>query len=156
MILPRNWSTIYIINKDDGEIVWEYTGDYHGGLSGGDESHMIAPGLPGAGNVLVLDNGRGRDETFILEVNPSSKEVEWVFDIGEEFNTRTAGSVQRLPNGNTLISEDMPGRVFEVTRDKQIVWEFKRTKYDGMMRINRAYRYPIDFAPQFKSLQEAG
>ncbi len=31
---------------------------------------------------------------------------------------------QRLPNGNTLITESSGGRIFEVTRDGEIVWEF--------------------------------
>ena len=34
------------------------------------------------------------------------------------------GGVQRLANGNTLITESMGGRAFEVTRDGKIVWEF--------------------------------
>ena len=32
--------------------------------------------------------------------------------------------MQRLPNGNTLITEGSDGRVFEVTPDHKIVWEF--------------------------------
>ena len=31
---------------------------------------------------------------------------------------------ERLPNGNTLISEGAPGRIFEVTHNKEIVWEY--------------------------------
>ena len=34
------------------------------------------------------------------------------------------GAAQRLPNGNTLITESERGRVFEVTPQKEIVWEF--------------------------------
>ena len=42
----------------------------------------------------------------------------------DPFFSRTCGSNQRLPNGNTLITETDYGRVFEVTRDNEIVWEF--------------------------------
>ncbi len=31
---------------------------------------------------------------------------------------------QRLPNGNTLICEGAPGRIFEVTSGKEMVWEY--------------------------------
>ena len=31
---------------------------------------------------------------------------------------------ERLPNGNTLITEGAPGRIFEVTLNKEIVWEY--------------------------------
>jgi hypothetical protein len=36
----------------------------------------------------------------------------------------TCGTGQRLPNGNTLITESDNGRAFEVTKDKEIVWEY--------------------------------
>jgi hypothetical protein len=38
--------------------------------------------------------------------------------------SKTLGSVQRLPNGNTLISESENGRAVEVTREGRVVWEF--------------------------------
>jgi len=31
---------------------------------------------------------------------------------------------QRLPNGNTLITESTQGRIFEVTPENEIVWEY--------------------------------
>jgi len=31
---------------------------------------------------------------------------------------------ERLPNGNTLICEGAPGRIFEVTPKQEIVWEY--------------------------------
>ena len=66
--------------------------------------------------------------------------------------------VQRLPNGNTLICEGGPGhdtfgrvgRLFEVTPDKEIVWEF-RTPYRGFIHgcethsIYRTTRYSAEY-----------
>src|SRR5258706_14516162 len=34
------------------------------------------------------------------------------------------GNAQRLPNGNTLITESSFGRFFEVTKEGEIVWEY--------------------------------
>jgi hypothetical protein len=34
------------------------------------------------------------------------------------------GYAQRLPNGNTLITESSFGRFFEVTKEGEIVWEY--------------------------------
>jgi hypothetical protein len=31
---------------------------------------------------------------------------------------------QRLPNGNTLITEGMHGRIFQVTPSGEVVWEY--------------------------------
>ena len=35
-----------------------------------------------------------------------------------------ATGAQRLSNGNTLICAGAPGRVFEVTADKRVVWDY--------------------------------
>lgn len=145
IITARNLSTIYIIDRETKKIVWKYSGDYKGGLGAPHEAHMIEKGLPGAGNILIFDNGPTSHpgQTFALEVNPTSKEAVWIYDNGRNFLSPTRGSLQRLPNGNTLLSEDEGSRVFEVTPDKRIVWEFR-----GEMELSRASRHPVDYAPQ--------
>jgi len=147
LIMPRNWWTALLIDRDSGKIVWEYSGDYRGGLGGGHEPHMIEEGLPGAGNILIFDNGQRNSHhpgnSFILEINPVTKEIVWLYDVGDEFFSNSRGSMQRLPNGNTLISEDNTGRVFEVTAEKEIAWEFR-----GNVESSRASRYAPDYAPQ--------
>src|SRR4029450_2751265 len=59
---------------------------------------------------------------------------------------------QRLPNGNTLITEGSDGRIFEVTRDHKLVWEYISPYWGkGHLKLNmvyRAYRYPRDWVPQ--------
>ncbi|MCP5049247.1 MAG: hypothetical protein GY940_18905, partial [bacterium] len=40
------------------------------------------------------------------------------------FYSYDCGSSERLPNGNTLISESNAGKAFEVTPNGRIVWEF--------------------------------
>jgi hypothetical protein len=104
---------------------------------------MIAPELPGAGNILVFDNGRDKGTSFALEIAPDTKEVVWAYDVGEEFYSGAAGTLQRLPNGNTLISEDVPGRNFEVTPAGEIVWEVRNPH-----RTCRPHRYPYDYCPK--------
>lgn len=147
MILPRSWWQAMIIERESGKVLWDYTGDYKGGLSGGHEAHMIPKGYPGAGNILLFDNGRlkHRGRSYALEINPVTKELVWIYDVDKKFFSRSAGALQRLKNGNTLLSEDLTGRVFEVTPDSETVWEFK-----GNMGVARARRYPINFCPKLK------
>ena len=66
------------------------------------------------------------------------------------FYSPFVSSAQRLPNGNTLIAEGSDGRVFEVTRDHDVVWEFVNPYRDarGMNMIYRAYRVPYAWVPQ--------
>ncbi|MCB0319038.1 MAG: aryl-sulfate sulfotransferase [Bdellovibrionales bacterium] len=148
IFLPRNWSTVFIIDKETKEIVWKYEGNYKKGLILPHESHMIASDLPGAGNILIFDNGKKklREASIALEINPVTKEVIWSYE-DSEFYSGSAGSLQRLPNGNTLISQDTAGRVFEVTPEKEIVWE-----YSGIPHCRRAKRYSKNYCPNFKEL----
>ena len=148
MISPRQLDTVYIIDRDSGDIVWEYGGDYFGGLSGQHEPYMIGPGVPGAGNVLIFDNGASpwkdlghAGKSYVLEVNPQSKELVWVYDKGLEFHATYTSSSQRLWNGNTLICESAGRRVFEVTPECETVWEH-------VSGTPRSYRYPYDHCPQ--------
>lgn len=78
------------------------------------------------GNLLLFDN-MGHDlRSKVIEFNPLTKEVVWAYrgSETEPFFSKTLGSCQRLPNGNTLITESNNGRAFEVTPQNEIVWEF--------------------------------
>ena len=155
LIMVRNWSMAFIIDKQTGDPVWEYHRDGAFALKGGHEVHMIKKGLPGAGNILMFNNGirpgikDGWGSSQILELNPSTQKVVWHYENGEDFFSRAAGSVQRLPNGNTLISEDVPGRILEVSAEKEIVWE-----YQSFSRTARSHRYEWNYCPQFDSLSK--
>jgi hypothetical protein len=56
-----------------------------------------------------------------------------------------------LPNGNTLITEGADGRLFEITPENEIVWEYV-SPYFGtnqpVNRVYRAYRLPYEWVPQ--------
>ncbi|RMD85414.1 MAG: hypothetical protein D6808_05330 [Candidatus Dadabacteria bacterium] len=168
LIMVRNWSEALIIDKHTKKIVWRYHGKYKGGLMGGHDARMIPEGYPGAGNILILDNGYGvpaqrrgtrgfldaslrQGRSLVLEVNPVSKEVEWVYDPPERLFTPTRGAVQRLKNGNTLISEDARGRIIVVSPKKEIIY-----KLDGMIGVKyhsaRAMYYPVSFSSKIAAL----
>ena len=152
IISPRQLDTVYIIERDSGDIVWEYSGDYFGGLSGQHEPHMIPKGYPGEGNILIFDNGASpwkdlghAGKSYVLEVNPMTKELVWLYDDNQRFHSTYTSSAQRLPNGNTLICESVTLRAFEVTPEGETVWEYVGS---GV----RAYRYAYDHCPQTAAL----
>ncbi len=141
MIIVRNWSTIMIIDKKSKKIVWKY----NKGISFGHDAHMIPKGLPGAGNILFFNNGvvkqigkKRYGASKIEEINPVKKSEVWHYKDEKNFFSHSAGSIQRLQNGNTLISEDIRGRVFEVTPSGETVWQ-----YGSAHRISRAHKYPL-------------
>ena len=134
LLNARNINTMYIIDKQTGDVVWEGTHDYKGGMAHSHEPEMIEKGLPGAGNIILFDNSlfpRHRTHTgqsFIIEMNPVSKEIVWKYETegyaNIKFFSKTMGTQKRLPNGNTFIAEDNTGRLFQVKPDGTIVWEF--------------------------------
>ena len=104
---------------------------------------MIPRGLPDEGNILIFDNGGWagygspnpssptgrqnvkRDYSRVLEIDPTTLEIVWQYTPAEagliepldssRFYSPFVSGAQRLPNGNTLITEGSDGRIFEVT-----------------------------------------
>ena len=187
----RNVNILAIISKKTGEVVWRLGPDYNdvpfGQIIGPNHAHLIPAGLPGAGNVLVFDNGgwagygapngvsrygaanRRRDYSRVLEFDPVTLELVWQYTPAEaghvepldsyKFYSPFFSSAQRLPNGNTLVTEGCNGRIFEITGEHKTVWEYVTpytTTKNGLARnsIYRAYRVPYDWIPQLPSPDE--
>jgi hypothetical protein len=113
-------------------------------------AHWIPPRVPGAGNILVFNNGAKRpdgpfssvDEIALLAAKPGfyasargglheparfgPSEPVWTYIAPRkiDFYSMLLSGAQRLPNGNTLICSGMNGTVFEVTPEKKIVWQY--------------------------------
>ena len=181
LISARDLNVICIVDKDTKKIVWKLGPSYPDGkvdqIIGQHEPYIIPKGLPGAGDMLILDNGgeagyprKIRGYSRVIEVNPVNKEIVWKYEAvawGERvtqqghFFSNFVGNAQRLPDGNTFIDEGWPGRLFEVTTAGEIVWEWVSpwvpeppTSPPGPLNfIYRAYKYPRDYCPQFKNLK---
>lgn len=155
-----------------------------GWIIGQHHVHMIPRGLPGEGNILIFDNGglagygspnpssptgrqnAKRDYSRVLEIDPTTLEIVWQYTPAEagliepldssRFYSPFVSGAQRLSNGNTLITEGSDGRIFEVTKEHEIVWEFINP-YKNKINMNmvyRSYRYPYDWVPQFEKPEE--
>jgi hypothetical protein len=130
----RNLNLIGILDVESEEVIWSW------GPGILDRPHH--PTVLDNGNILVFDNGRFRNYSRVLELNPITREIVWKYeaDPPESFFTQPMGANQRLPNGNTLITESNKGRVFEVTMDGEIVWEFWNIEFDEKGRRGTIYR----------------
>ncbi|MGC1459649.1 MAG: aryl-sulfate sulfotransferase [Steroidobacteraceae bacterium] len=176
LISSRQASFVAIVARD-GSIVWRLGPDFSeskalqaiGQIIGQHHAHLIPKGLPGAGNLLVFDNGGAsgygftspiapkganalvRPNSRVLEINPVTLELLWSYQAPGKFYGANISSAQRLANGNTLITEGPDGRVFEVTHEGRIVWEYINPLFDGPQASNavyRAYRLPYSWIPQ--------
>ena len=117
----RQTSTVGIVNKESGEFTWKW--------GPGEISHQHCPTFLENGHVLLFDNGPHRpgvSYSRIVEVDPATNEVAWEYkgDPPISFYSYQISGTQRLPNGNTLICEGGAGRIFEVTPNNEIVWEY--------------------------------
>ncbi len=111
-------NTVAVIDPDRETVVWARTGSWR---------HQHQPTFLDDGHLLVFDNlGAGHERSRVQEVDPLTGKVFWQYGGTAEVDlfSKTLGSCQRLPNGNTLITESENGRALEVTRDKRVVWEF--------------------------------
>ena len=100
------------------------------------------------GRISVFNNRMEYDESNIMVIDPVSREVEVVYEGSDEepFYTHIRGRHQTLENGNILITEAQQGRVFEVTPDRRIVWEYvNRYDADRVAVISDANRVPPEF-----------
>ena len=141
LISARNLNAIYVVARPEGDVVWRYDE----GLDYQHEAIMIPPGLQGAGNILLFNNGyHDLDEyrqSAILELNPVKRKKVWEYRKGG-FYSSTGGTQQSLQNGNLLVTSSQGGRVFELTRDGRIVWQ-----WSPPFKPMRASRYPEDSLP---------
>jgi hypothetical protein len=107
--------------------------------------------LPG-GTMLVFDNLSVPERSGVLEFDPLSGDQLWLYraDTDGLFFTSGAGTCQRLANGNTLITESNQGRAFEVTPEREIVWEWRNPNRAGdqgelVATLFDLHRLPPDF-----------
>ena len=182
LISSRNAGFLAIIDRKTGKIVWrvgphwslsQTPYDFGGKqsvpfaldrLSGQHDANMIAEGLPGAGNILVFDN-EGESGyppipmpvvqgSRVLEINPVTQQVVWMYTgTKATFFSPYISSVQRLPNGNTLIDEGIDGRFLQVTPQHKIVWEYVSPYLTDFMKnpmnsiVYRIQAVPYDWLP---------
>jgi hypothetical protein len=119
------------------------------------DAHWIAQGRPGAGHVLVFNNGLDRPggdyssvDEIVLPIDDRGeyfhepgrpygpKEPIWSYTAPSrsDFKAGFMSGAQRLPNGNTLICDGVHGTIFEVTLNKEVVWSYT---YTGTVRSGR-------------------
>ncbi len=120
LITIRELGLIAVIDLDAGKVVWSFDGRWR-------KPHQAT--VLDNGNIMIFDNRGNYGRTQIIEFDPVTLEGVW-FHRGvepDDFYSDQCGSNQRLPNGNTLITESDRGKVFEITPDGETVWKYMNT-----------------------------
>lgn len=119
----RHGSMIFILDKKSKKIVWSTSQkQVHGEIQGQHSPEMLENG-----NILIMDNGRYRSWSRVIELNPITNKIEFEYGNKKDnkFFSLSQGLSQKLDNGNILITQSESGRCFEINyKSKKIVWEF--------------------------------
>jgi hypothetical protein len=134
-----------------GDLLWRWGNPRTYG-AGGDRDRRLyyqhdptwVAGDDGELRLLVFNNGSERwdgdyssADELVLPFDPAEgftrepgrpfgpEDPAWSFDDRESFFSAFISGAQRLPNGTTLICSGAPGRLFEVTPEGRIVWDYR-------------------------------
>ena len=174
LLNSRNFSEFYLIDHKTGEMVyrWGNPGAYGQGrkpswYNNGDQKVFGSHGTTyiGKDRFLLFDNGSERAEgnrSSVVMVDRKTNGIEWEYhtETPESFYSYRQGSVQMLPNGNIHVTSTNSGHLFEITKDKKVVWDYVSPVFDGKLKcfaedgsmpnmmlnmIHRSYRYGADY-----------
>lgn len=144
LVTFRQQDAVAVFDFERSEVVWAWG---PGEVVGPHDAEVLENG-----HVLLFDNrSHARDPreggwSRVVEIDPLDEEIVWEYraDPPEELYSHSRGTVERLDGGNTLICSSNQGRVFEVTPDGEIVWEYRTPHRDdeGRPAVFRAERYP--------------
>lgn len=143
-----------VIDMEEARVVWALKGSWH--------RQHDAQALPN-GHVLIFDNfghydGRdGGNWSRVIELDPATSDIVWscAGDRTHPLQSDIRSSEQRLPDGDTLITESDGGRVLEVSSAGEIVWEYISPVRAGAHQelipvATHGERYTAEqFAPEF-------
>ncbi|HIO89625.1 MAG TPA: hypothetical protein EYN45_07955 [Candidatus Marinimicrobia bacterium] len=141
---PGRTMAIFDHSNSNANLVYKWNQGFSGRLHGGcwvtDRYLGTNIQIPDAdkklmrvGNIITVSNG----DDEVVEVNPQiNKRVK---SFKYEFSDHQ-GSVQRLPNGNTLIVSGYSKQINELDNNGKIVWSLETSE-----RISRAYRYGLKY-----------
>lgn len=143
LLSSRTLNTVFVVRPSNNQVVWAL----RAGFRAQHDARFLDDGA------LMLFDNRGQKNASAVQVyDPKTRKLDWEYRGTKEhpFYTQTCGAAQRLPNGNTLVTESDNGRAFEITPDETIVWEFYNPNRAGaddqyIATLFRVERLPADF-----------
>jgi outer membrane protein assembly factor BamB len=122
LLSMREPGMIVVLDPDTEKVVWAIRGPWVA---------QHDPDLLPNGHMLLFDNrghydSEGQDKSRVIEFDPHTYKIVWEYtgDDKKPLYSAARSAQERLPNGNTLITESEGGRLIEVTPNGEIVWEY--------------------------------
>jgi len=89
-----------------------------------------------AGTVLIADSSHGgpAGADRVVEVDADTDEIVWAYDgTGSGKKLQWPRDADRLPNGNTLITDSRNNRVIEIDANGTVVWQYSLAAEGGII-----------------------
>ena len=118
----KRLNAMVIVSRSENRVIWALRDE----RMGGQHDARMTP----EGNVMVFGNGLYAPDlshSCVWEFDPKTSKLQWhyVAKVNHlSFYSPHMSSAQRLWSGNTLICEAAKGCIFEVTPDRDVVWEY--------------------------------
>jgi hypothetical protein len=124
LVCVRELDTIAVVDLTTEQVVWAARAPW---------SRPHQPTVLPNGNLMIFDNRGYGGFSRVVEFDPATLDIVWDYhgEDPQDFYSRECGSNQRLPNGNTLITESDGGRAFEVAGDMTVAWEYVNPAHAG-------------------------
>jgi outer membrane protein assembly factor BamB len=131
LICSRHQNFVAIFSTSRRAVVWAWG---QNDLSGPHSARLLP-----SGNILIFDNGLGRDASRIVEVDPRTDRIIWQYQAEKptDLYSATGGAAERLANGNTLVTNSWKYSAFEVTPEGRLVWKFVSPGKSFVYRLHR-------------------
>ena len=157
LVSLRNIGTVVVVDGKTERVKWHM-------------QHPLVkqhdPDFEPDGHIVIFDNrddmtqsGMRLGPSRLLRVNPVTNEFSTVYPLSdaEPFYTQTGGKHQLLANGNRLITESNAGRVFEVSPDGEVLWNWViEPRGELVPEVLEGSRYPAALAQFDRSACNAG
>lgn len=122
LVSLRTIGALAVIDPDTRKVVWATRGPWN---------YQHSASFLANGHILLFDN-RGHTENAmpfsrIIEFDPKNMQTSWHYSghMNTPFISNYAGRVQRLADGNTLVTESLYSKIFELTPSGKIVWSYQ-------------------------------
>jgi hypothetical protein len=158
----RHMGESYIIDKAAKRLIWRWgnpsvygAGKAPSFMNDGDQllwgphhAHIIPPGLPGAGNMLILDNGwnrAGGNRTRTIEVDLSQT----------SYTAYASTAVGALPTGNTSLTKSNDASP-QALHPGHIVWQYAGARPNSMYSASQCANQRLPNGNTMVTITETG
>jgi hypothetical protein len=127
LLSVRNMDEVVLVNRSTDSVDWRLGSDGNHSVLYEQHNPQYLESEDGTPTLLVADSENDRVVEYeLVEAGDGSGNSEWerTWTLGADDSLNWPRDADRLPNGNTLVTDSLNHRVLEVTPEGEVVWEY--------------------------------